>query len=537
MAASTPTFPLNTLQEERAMTFVDDSGGSNGIGIGCVAGSAASISLYNHQQSLLPVGRPVQPNAVSNKSLSTLSTPPDPRLSDDDSSGDGVIQVLPTMLLNCSIADFELEVLLDSAGNKVEPKMHQCVKIRGVEMKRLPLALLRNFCMMNGVVDFPEDATQSSLLVALAAKKMNFNSWVDQENRDLFLDPPMPKAAPLASHSDTPISVEDEIDCDEEKEEEGKDTIKTPSTTLVFSSSDDSDADDEGKDEGGEDAINNLLKAMSTDQLKTVADAGRCKARTKAAANKDAKRLKSEAKKFEKIKARELAKSIELSATAANDILNESQAPQVLAAGAEQAAESKSKGKSNKSKAAVAAKPSQPKGKSNKSKAAVAAKPLQPRKAPTAKKVKEGANKEVNKAPSTTTSKRKTRDGITAPANSNGANESSDDACNHEQFEIGTSFKEEVQPGYPRFKDQVCQGKECGLIIAYDKAAIRKHGKEKCAWATVTAPVYNCICCQSWFICNACWKPAAAEFLKLADESAGGRKSGRKRPALRVHDM
>ena len=80
----------------------------------------------------------------------------------------GLLSLLPALLLTCSVVDFGLDFLLDAAGKKVEPHTFQLDKILGFEMRRLPLPLLREFCMLKGVVRIRDNVTQSSLLVALA---------------------------------------------------------------------------------------------------------------------------------------------------------------------------------------------------------------------------------------------------------------------------------------------------------------------------------------------------------------------------------
>jgi hypothetical protein len=79
---------------------------------------------------------------------------------------------LPPLLLNSSIADVELGYILDAAGKKVEPARFECSQIRGLTMRRLPMLQLRAFCMSMGI-SLPDDATQASLLEALATKKMD----------------------------------------------------------------------------------------------------------------------------------------------------------------------------------------------------------------------------------------------------------------------------------------------------------------------------------------------------------------------------
>ena len=88
----------------------------------------------------------------------------------------GPLSWLPDLLLRCSVVDFELDYLLDEAGKKVEPHTFKLDKILGFDMRRLSLPLLRDFCLLNGVVNFSDNATQSSLLVALAKKKINFTA-------------------------------------------------------------------------------------------------------------------------------------------------------------------------------------------------------------------------------------------------------------------------------------------------------------------------------------------------------------------------
>jgi hypothetical protein len=98
----------------------------------------------------------------------------------------GAMRGMPAPLRNCSITDFELDFLLDAEGKKVEPETYKCAKILGVEMSRVPLELLRNFCMVHGIYTTPKDATRSNLLVALAKKNMDHVARVDEQNRQLL---------------------------------------------------------------------------------------------------------------------------------------------------------------------------------------------------------------------------------------------------------------------------------------------------------------------------------------------------------------
>jgi hypothetical protein len=96
---------------------------------------------------------------------------------------------LPPFLLNCSLTDLELDFLSDAAGNKVEPTTMVCSRIRGFDMRRLPIPELRSFCMLKGLI-VPDDATHSSLLVALARKKMESLSLHQAAARtEVNLDP------------------------------------------------------------------------------------------------------------------------------------------------------------------------------------------------------------------------------------------------------------------------------------------------------------------------------------------------------------
>jgi hypothetical protein len=95
---------------------------------------------------------------------------------------------LPPLLLNSSIADVELGYILDAAGKKVEPARFECSQIRGLTMRRLPMLQLRAFCMSMGI-SLPDDATQASLLEALATKKMDSLAqapppWQEKDSSD-----------------------------------------------------------------------------------------------------------------------------------------------------------------------------------------------------------------------------------------------------------------------------------------------------------------------------------------------------------------
>jgi hypothetical protein len=83
---------------------------------------------------------------------------------------------LPPLLLISSIADVEIGYVLDAAGKKVEQVRFECSQIRGLTMRKVPMLQLRAFCMLMGI-SLPDDATQSSLLEALATKKMDSATW------------------------------------------------------------------------------------------------------------------------------------------------------------------------------------------------------------------------------------------------------------------------------------------------------------------------------------------------------------------------
>ena len=84
-----------------------------------------------------------------------------------------LVHLLPPLLVNCSINDFELGHVLDAFGDTVDPARFEVVKIRGLVMRRVPMPDLQNFCLLMGLV-VPDNSTESSLLEALATKKMDF---------------------------------------------------------------------------------------------------------------------------------------------------------------------------------------------------------------------------------------------------------------------------------------------------------------------------------------------------------------------------
>jgi hypothetical protein len=106
---------------------------------------------------------------------------------------------LPAFLLNSNLANVESDYVVDATGAAVEPSRFTCSRIRGFDMKKLPLPHLRTFCLSMGIL-VPENATQSSLLEALARKKqdtvatrgppLTFSSSDEDDGVDEATDPP-----------------------------------------------------------------------------------------------------------------------------------------------------------------------------------------------------------------------------------------------------------------------------------------------------------------------------------------------------------
>jgi hypothetical protein len=87
---------------------------------------------------------------------------------------------LPAFLLNLTIVDVEVDYVTDNAtGERVKPDRFKCSQIRGFTMSLHPLPHLRSFCLFMGLV-VPDDAMQSSLLEALATKKLQWPSFFQE---------------------------------------------------------------------------------------------------------------------------------------------------------------------------------------------------------------------------------------------------------------------------------------------------------------------------------------------------------------------
>jgi hypothetical protein len=346
-----------------------------------------------------------------------------------------------------------------------------------------------------------DDEDESAIHVGLPNRRPSLqpsrSDWSTDEISDHTNDKPLPPKS--NSGSDEEEGVIDELD---------------PSITdsMLFSNREE------------EDPIDDFLKKVSTDpaHLQSVIKAGQQKQKDKTAATKERKQLAYRARRLERIKATEAeaaAKKVKKRKVAAPQILKKSHAlagkkptvPVPVVAGKKglPSAINKTKSKTNLlGKKGVA------------------------------------SAREINKRRTSIATTANTKRGKLASNMSVKAKYGSPTAvgqeaacCEHRRFEIGTSFKEEFQPGYPHFKEQVCKDEECGIIIAFDKAHLEKHGRENVAWATSTSPVYSCIRCESWFYCNACWQKWATRFLKLAEDTQNGRKSGRKASGRQVYDV
>ena len=79
--------------------------------------------------------------------------------------------LLPQFLLNSSLADVEVGTVLDAAGVAVEPVTFERSQIKGFPMRRLPMPQLHVRCIWMDLL-VPDNATQSSLIEALATKKL-----------------------------------------------------------------------------------------------------------------------------------------------------------------------------------------------------------------------------------------------------------------------------------------------------------------------------------------------------------------------------
>jgi hypothetical protein len=126
---------------------------------------------------------------------------------------------LPNLLINCRIADFELDWLCDEAGNIIEPRMYHCRQILGFEMRKLPFALLCDFCMMHGLI-VRNDADQNILLVSLATLRMKGLYQANKPAPGVDIDPPTSSddeeeqessAAPASqSNGPPPVNLEEQ---------------------------------------------------------------------------------------------------------------------------------------------------------------------------------------------------------------------------------------------------------------------------------------------------------------------------------------
>jgi hypothetical protein len=78
---------------------------------------------------------------------------------------------LPPFLLIASLDDVEID-FITFAGLEVEPNRYEASRVKGFDLKKLPMQQLRTFCTKNGVT-VRVGATHASLLEALAAKKLS----------------------------------------------------------------------------------------------------------------------------------------------------------------------------------------------------------------------------------------------------------------------------------------------------------------------------------------------------------------------------